>query len=90
MPERAVLFLIFNHNGGLDLVGHNASYVAHLSLIITQVQHKDIWYTKGAALYIVIITEEETCSPRRCETAAATDTEAPRASNIKGVGHTVS
>lgn len=36
--------------------------------------------TKGEGLYIVIITEEGTSVPRRCETVAATDTEAPRAS----------
>lgn len=39
--------------------------------------------TKGEGLYIVIITEEGTNVPRRCETVAATDTEAPRASALR-------
>ena len=46
--------------------------------------------SKGEVLYIVIITEEETGRPTRCEMVAATDTEAPLASVIQGVGHTVS
>lgn len=54
--------------------------MAHMGLIITGMQHKGIWNQIREGLYIVIITEEKNSSPRRCETEAATDTEAHSAS----------
>lgn len=60
-----------------------ATYVARLGLVITGTQHKDMWTQRREGLYIVIITEKKSGSPRRCETEAAMDTKAHRDSALR-------
>lgn len=60
-----------------------ATYAARLGLIITGTQHKGIWTQRREGLYIVIITEKKSGSPRRCETEAAMDTKAHRDSALR-------